>query len=66
MLYFSVVDTIILTHKDGKRVAFVQKIAHWINTSKFAQKSLRAVSDNPEFASAAVSLVAGSVLRPSC
>lgn len=23
MLYFSVVDTIILTHKDGKRVAFV-------------------------------------------
>ena len=48
-----------------ERVAIVNKIAHWINTSKFAQKSLRAVSDNPAFASAAVSFVAASVLRPS-
>ena len=46
-------------------MAFVNKIANWINTSKFAQKSLRAVSDNPAFASAAVSFVAASVLRPS-
>ena len=62
MLYFSVVDTFILRME---RVAIVNKIAHWVNTSKFAQKSLRAVSDNPAFASAAVSFVAASVLRPS-
>ena len=62
MLYFSVVDTFILRME---RVAIVNKIAHWVNTSKFAQKSLRAVSDNPAFASAAVSFVAASILRPS-
>ena len=62
MLYFSVVDTFILRME---RVAIVNKIAHWVNTSKFAQKSLRAVSDNPAFASAAVSFVAASVIRPS-
>ena len=62
MLYSRVVDTFILRME---RVAFVNKIAHWVNTSKSAQKSLRAVSDNPAFASAAVSFVAASVLRPS-
>ena len=43
----------------------VDKIAAWINKSKFAQKALRAVSDNPALASAGISFVAASILRPS-
>lgn len=43
----------------------VDKIANWINNSKFAQKTLRSVSDNPALASAGVSFVAASILRPS-
>ena len=42
----------------------IEKIAHWINNSKFAQKTLRAVSDNPAFASATVSFISASLLRP--
>lgn len=43
----------------------IDKIAAWINNSKGAQKVLRAVSDNPAIASAGVSFVAASILRPS-
>lgn len=43
----------------------VDKIARFINNSKVTQKVLRAVSDNPALASAGVSFVAASILRPS-
>lgn len=43
----------------------IDKIAAWINHSKGAQKVLRAVSDNPAIASAGVSFIAASILRPS-
>lgn len=43
----------------------VDKIANFINNSKTAQKVLRAVSDNPAIASAGVSFIAASILRPS-
>lgn len=43
----------------------VDKIASFINNSKVTQKILRAVSDNPALASAGVSFVAATILRPS-
>ena len=43
----------------------VDKIASWINNSKGTQKVLRAVSDNPALASAGVSFIAASLLRPT-
>ena len=43
----------------------VDRIASFINNSKVTQKVLRAVSDNPALASASVSFVAASILRPS-
>jgi hypothetical protein len=44
---------------------FVDKVARWINNSKVAQKTLRAVSDNPALASAGISFVAASIMRPA-
>lgn len=43
----------------------VDRIASFINNSKVTQKILRAVSDNPALASAGVSFVAATILRPS-
>ena len=43
----------------------IDKIARFINNSKVTQKVLRAVSDNPALASAGVSFIAASILRPS-
>lgn len=43
----------------------IDKIANFINNSKLAQKTLRAVSDNPAMASAGVSFVAASMIRPA-
>ena len=43
----------------------VDKVAHFINNSKFVQKTLRAVSDNPALASAGISFVVASLIRPS-
>jgi len=43
----------------------VDKVARWINNSKFAQKTLRAISDNPALASAGISFVVASLIRPS-
>ena len=45
-------------------MAFVNRVANWVNTSKGVQKVLRSVSDNPALASAGVSFVAASILRP--
>lgn len=43
----------------------VDKVARWINNSKTAQKVLRTVSDNPALASAGISFIAASMLRPT-
>ena len=43
----------------------IDKIADFINRSKTTQKVLRAVSDNPALASAGVSFIFASVLRPT-
>jgi hypothetical protein len=43
----------------------VDKVAHFINNSKLTQKTLRAVSDNPALASAGISFVVASLIRPS-
>ena len=43
----------------------VEKIADFINKSKVTQKILRGVSDNPALASAGVSFVAATMLRPA-
>ena len=43
----------------------VDKIANWINNSKFAQKTLRSISDNPALASAGISFIAASIMRPA-
>ena len=43
----------------------VDRIAEWINKSKGTQKILRAVSDNPALASAGISFIAASILRPA-
>lgn len=42
----------------------VDKIANFINNSKTTQKVLKAVSDNPALASAGVSFIAASIMRP--
>ena len=42
----------------------VDAIARWINNSKTTQKVLRAVSDNPALASAGISFIAASFMRP--
>ena len=42
----------------------VDKIADFINHSKVTQKILRSVSDNPALASAGISFVAASIIRP--
>ena len=49
----------------GGGVVNIDKIAGWINRSKTTQKVLRAVSDNPAIASAGISFIAASILRPS-
>ena len=43
----------------------VDRVASFINNSKFVQKVLRSVSDNPAMASAGISFAVASLIRPS-